>query len=104
VTTTIHFLSGGPAQLRHAWVLDQYPSDGAGHHVRIPFELCGAPPLGGGKPDIGNCLASHGVFTHATYLPASRFWALQGFETALFAGAAVLLLAFAAWWTYRRAD
>ena len=41
---------------------------------------------------------------HATYLPAGRFWALQGIETALFGGAALVLLAFAAWWTYRRSD
>jgi hypothetical protein len=40
----------------------------------------------------------------AVYHPASRFWALQGIETALFAGTGLLLLAFAAWWTYSRAD
>lgn len=98
-------LNGRPDNLRHAWVLSEFPSDRAGHHVRIPFALCGPPPAaGGGKPDIGNCLASHGVFTHATYIPASRFWELQGIETALFGGAALVLLAFAAWWTYRRAD
>ena len=57
---------------------------------QIPFDLCGPPPAGGGKPpDIGNCLADHGVFMHATYLPASRFWALQGIETALFGGVAI---------------
>ena len=104
VTATFHLLGNGPDKLRHAWVFNQYPSDRAGHHIQIPFGLCGPPPPGGGKPDIGNCLANHGVFMHATYLPASRFWALQGIETALFGGVAVVLLAFAAWWTYRRAD
>ncbi len=105
VTATFHLLDNGPDKLRHAWVFNQYPSDRAGHQVRIPFNLCGPPPAGGGKPpDIGNCLADHGVFMHATYLPATRFWALQGIETALFGGVAILLLAFAAWWTYRRAD
>jgi hypothetical protein len=39
---------------------------------------------------------------HAVYEPASRFWALQGIETALFAASGVILLAFAAGWTYRR--
>lgn len=104
VTATFHLLDNGPDKLRHAWVFNEYPSDRAGHHIQIPFGLCGPPPVGGGKPDIGNCLADHGVFMHATYLPASRFWALQGVETALFGGVAILLLAFAAWWTYRRAD
>jgi hypothetical protein len=104
VTATSHLLSNGPAHLQHAWILDQYPSDSAGRRVRIPFDLCGPPPVGGGKPDIGNCFASHGYYMHFTYQPASRFWALQGIETALFAGVALVLLAFAAWWTYRRAD
>lgn len=104
VTATFHLLDNGPDTLRDAWVFNQYPSDRAGNHIQIPFGLCGPPPAAGGKPDVGNCLAAHGVFMHATYLPASRFWALQGVETALFGGAAILLLAFAAWWTYRRAD
>jgi ABC-type transport system involved in multi-copper enzyme maturation permease subunit len=99
---TWHLMGQDP--LRHAWILDEHPSDRAGHLVSIPFDLCGAPPPGGGKPVIGDCLARHGYFMHAVYQPASRFWALQGIETALFGVAAVLLLAFAAWWTYRRAD
>jgi hypothetical protein len=104
VTATSHLLGADAAGLRHAWILNEYPSNRAGVPVRIPFELCGPPPVGGGKPDIGNCLAQHGYFLHITYQPASRFWELQGIETALFGGAALLLLAFAAWWTYRRAD
>ena len=43
-------------------------------------------------------------YTHAVYQPASRFWLFQGIETALFGGAAVALIAFAAWWTHRRAS
>ena len=31
-----------PASLRHALILDEYPSDRFGHHVRIPFDVCGA--------------------------------------------------------------
>lgn len=102
LTATTHLLTGN--RLNHAWILDQYPSDRLGHHVQIPFALCGPPPVGGGKPQIGDCLAQHGIFMHVVYQPASRFWALQGIETACFGGAALLLLAFAAWWTYRRAD
>ncbi len=40
---------------------------------------------------------------HAVYQPPSHFWPLQGLETALFGGAALILIAFAAWWTHRRA-
>lgn len=105
-TTNWPMMNRDPATLQHAWILHEHPSDRAGHLVRIPFNLCGSPPPGpgGGKPEIGNCLASHGYFMRAVYQPASSFWALQGIETALFGGAAVLLLAFAAWWTYRRTD
>jgi len=104
LATTYHTLSDSPGRLGHAWILNEYPSDRAGHAVRVPFGLCGPPPASGGKPQIGDCLAQHGVFMHVVYHPASRFWALQGIETALFGGAALLLLAFAAWWTYRRTD
>jgi hypothetical protein len=38
----------------------------------------------------------HAVF-HAVYQPQSNFWPLQLTETALFAGLALLLIAFAAW-------
>ncbi len=39
---------------------------------------------------------------HAIYHPASHFWRLQLIETAIFGGAALALIAFAAWWTLRR--
>jgi hypothetical protein len=39
---------------------------------------------------------------HASYIPASDFWSLQLTETALFAGVALLLIGFAAWWTHER--
>ena len=51
----------------------------------------------------GNCLAEHGAgYMHAVFQPASRFWELQGIETALFGGTALLLIAFAAWWAHER--
>jgi hypothetical protein len=45
--------------------------------------------------------ARHTVF-HAVYQPANHYWPLQLTETALFAGIAALLVAFAAWWTHER--
>jgi hypothetical protein len=104
LTTTYHVLAGSPSRLDHAWILKEFPSDGSGRPIRIPIDLCGPPPAPGDKPQVGDCLARHGIFMHAVYQPASRFWALQGIETALFGGAALVLLAFAAWWTYSRAD
>jgi ABC-type transport system involved in multi-copper enzyme maturation permease subunit len=103
LTRTWHLLTAEPPSLRHAWILDEHPSDRFGHAVRIPFDSCGAGPLLNSKPALGDCLARHGYFTHAVYEPASRFWPLQAIETSLFGGAAIVLLAVAAWWAYRRA-
>jgi hypothetical protein len=87
---------GGP-NLDRAWVLNEYPSDRLGH------------PLGLGSgcpPGAHTCAvqAKPGLvgYMHAVYHPASHFWPLQLFETAIFGGAAVALIAFAAWWTLRR--
>jgi hypothetical protein len=38
-----------------------------------------------------------------TYQPASRYWAFQWEETAIFVAAAVLLVGFCFWWVRRRA-
>jgi len=94
-----------PKSLTNAWVITQYPSNAHGESVKAFAGPClqGAGP-GSVKANIQDCLAQHGVYMHAVYQPASRFWALQGVETALFAGTALALLAFAVWWTLRRID
>jgi ABC-2 family transporter protein len=91
----------GP-NLNHAWVLTQYPSDKAGHPVI--FSEC-VRSVGSHRAAVSaDCLAQHGAgYNHATYFPPHDFWALQGIETALYGGVAVLLIAFAAWWTHSRA-
>ena len=43
-------------------------------------------------------------YLQAVYHPASHFWALQLRETALFTAAALVLLAFAAWWSHQRVE
>ena len=51
----------------------------------------------------GNCLLQNGAdYIHAVYHPASRFWLFQGIETMLFAGTALALMLFSAWWTHQR--
>jgi hypothetical protein len=58
-------------------------------------------PLGGGFTGGGVKFFAPGhsgvPVYHAVYLPVSDFWPLQLRETALFAGLALLLIAFAAW-------
>jgi hypothetical protein len=89
------------------WILSEVPSDRAGHPFTGNVEVlqsC-ARNLGNGIKALDpHCLVRHGAgYNHAVWQPASRFWEFQGIETALFGGAAVLLLAFAAWWLDRRA-
>jgi hypothetical protein len=92
--------SAGP-NLNKAWVISQYPSDKDGHaFVGTPgvFQECVQTGSKGFKGLNQACMGRHGAgFTHAVYQPASRFWEVQGIETALFSGLAILLIAFAAW-------
>lgn len=88
----------GP-DLQHAWILSQSPSDKLGNTV-APLPT----PCGPGAGAHVKCFSAPpgAAYTHAVYHPASHFWPLQGVETALFAGAALVLIAFAAWWTHER--
>jgi hypothetical protein len=86
-----------PTALQHAWVITQYPSDRFGHAI-VPH--IGSCP--GGNPKA--CLAAlEPGYMHGLYEPASRFWSMQLAEFEVFAGVAIVLVAFAAWWTDRRA-
>jgi hypothetical protein len=86
-----------PAALNHAWMIAQYPSDRFGHQVAMHIGAC---PSGNPKA----CFVAHApAYMHAVFEPASRFWSMQLVEFGLFAGIALVLLAFAAWWTDRRA-
>lgn len=102
-------LHGSGPNVSHAWVIAEGPSDRAGHLLSgnsNVFQLCSRPGSGpkGGRALEPACMARHGAgFTHVLYQPASRFWEIQGIETALFGGVALVLLAFAAWWLQRRA-
>ena len=94
LTATWNARSHGPA-LDRAWVLSEHPVDAHGHALNVV--LC--------PPGADACPAKPGAvqYLQAVYHPESHFWPLQIIETALFAGAAVALIAFAAWWV-RRGD
>jgi hypothetical protein len=88
------------------WILSEVPSDKAGHPFTgnaVVLQSC-SRNLGNGVKGLDpHCLARHGAgYNHAVWQPASRFWEFQGIETALFAGTALVLLAFAAWWLQTR--
>jgi ABC-type transport system involved in multi-copper enzyme maturation permease subunit len=85
-----------------AWVYSTQLSDAAGHPVsdhitpapaacqHDKFRLC---------TEALSRLHLHQV---VTYQPASRFWAFQGLETAIFAALALALAGLCFWWVRRR--
>jgi hypothetical protein len=90
----------GP-NLERAWILFEGPSNRAGHVFSGNFQAlqrCANSSPGGLKSLNQTCMARIGAgYNHAVYQPASRYWEFQGIEFALFAGVALLLIAFAAW-------
>jgi hypothetical protein len=84
-----------PTTLAHAWILSEFPTDKAGNPAAVPM-----PP---GGLNCNPCkVESVAPYMHTTFHPASQFWQLQLTETAIFGGLAVLLIAFAAYWTHER--
>jgi len=89
-----------PPALLHAWVISEGPSDALGRSGPIPFGAC----IRAGKTvaNAKQCLALRGGHVHAVFEPASRFWPLQGIETAMFGGLGLALILLAGWWTLHR--
>jgi hypothetical protein len=88
-----------PANLLNAWVLTENPADRFGRPIPPVLTFCTKAQL-----SAGHCptLKRTPEYMHAVYIPASRFWELQGIETAMFGGVALVLIALAAWWTHER--
>ncbi len=81
-----------PAVLNHAWRMSEYPSNAHGDQVPMACLKFGS-----------NCTVRAPQYMHAIFHPASQFWQMQITETAIFGGLAMLLIAFSAFWTLRRA-
>jgi hypothetical protein len=91
----------GAANKPGAWILSNQSVDAAGHVFTGPptaacisqtnsFQACQAS------------IARLHLRQLVTYQPASRFWALQGYETAIFVVAALALAGLCFWWISRR--
>jgi hypothetical protein len=95
-----------------AWVLFSQPVDASGYAVAsIPLARSGscAPPQAGpaqqpvgAEPgdDLSACFAEIkrlGYRQQVTYHPASRFWALQWYETGIYTALALALAGFCFW-------
>lgn len=87
-----------------AWVLSSDFVNRAGQVVseRRLMQLCPGGPSGKANSNV-TCLQAHGLMLRDVFQPASRFWAFQSIESAIFVGLSIALLAFTAWWVVRRA-
>jgi hypothetical protein len=98
----VHPVAGPDRVPAGAWLLDKGWVDAAGH-VLAPERVGRICPVGGTQDVTVRCLADHGVAVRAyeVFQPASRFWAFQGIETAIYLALAAALLGLAWWWTVR---
>jgi ABC-type transport system involved in multi-copper enzyme maturation permease subunit len=109
----------GSPTLSGAWIVNQQTVDRFGHVIiggsGISFDYLNQrcpgvtpPPIGGGRsaapsnPALAHCLHRLGVHTVTSYQPATRFWAFQGIEFAIYAVLAAALLVTAGWIVRRR--
>jgi hypothetical protein len=85
-----------------AWTLYSGAVDAAGHPVSTAPAACLPTMLSNSGPAGLDCLTSHGVRIGVTYQPASRYWAFQWTETAIYLALALALAGFCVWQLGRR--
>jgi hypothetical protein len=85
------------------WIIQSRIVNSSGRMVsdQTLLSTCGVGPTAP-KSNVLSCVASHGYHQLDVYQPASRFWAFQGIESAIFVGLAVALLALTFYWVTRR--
>jgi hypothetical protein len=106
-----------PPNLANSWALSSAVVNNAGQSPSAAFLQSACPrlvngaqggPGGPGKTPppqaFQDCVAKVAAKYHevVTYQPASRFWAFQGIETAIFLALALLLAGLCFWWVRRR--
>jgi ABC-type transport system involved in multi-copper enzyme maturation permease subunit len=120
----VHVVAG-PPNIPNAWVYSGDIVNNAGQAPSAAFIKAACPNLptgppagpagagaahvsvgasGGPPPAFADCIAKVAAKYHevVTYQPASRFWAFQGIETALFLVLALLLTGLCFWWVRHR--
>jgi ABC-type nitrate/sulfonate/bicarbonate transport system ATPase subunit len=86
-----------------AWILSSGAVDSAGHPVStVPSACVQAVVSQAGGPSGLDCLAGHGIRIAVTYQPASRYWAFEWTETAIYLALALALAGFCFWQLGRR--
>jgi hypothetical protein len=86
-----------------AWVLSNETVDMAGKPASaVPADCMQALQTGkASHPALLDCLTSHGIRIAVTYQPASRYWAFQWTETAIYVALALVLAGICFWWIRR---
>jgi hypothetical protein len=98
---TIMLLPGSIAGHAGDWIVASHPVNTAGQAITKVPAACSSGGNGNGPSGFLNCLASNGVRLAVSYQPASRYWALQWDEAAIFLILAVGLGG-ACYWRVRR--
>ena len=114
-----------PPDIANAWIVSTQFVDRAGSPLTPQLVASACPHLGAGVPRGGGpggplhavgpvpgtviktlqeCASKLGATYHelVAYQPASRYWELQWYETAIFLGGAVILSGACLWWVRRR--
>jgi hypothetical protein len=79
-----------------AWILSSGAVNAAGQLVSTSPAACKSLALSS-SPTWTQCLASHGIRIGVTYQPTSRYWAIQGTETAIYVALALALAGYCFW-------
>jgi hypothetical protein len=101
-TWPISGADGGP-NLNTSLVVSQFLSDKRGQRIPGAHEICIQTATSVAHTHTAVCRppSTHGYMT-AVYIPASRFWDLQGVEFGIVAGIGAILILAAGWWTHKR--
>jgi hypothetical protein len=84
-----------------AWILSSGAVNAAGTPVST-VPACPLPPAEGPPVQFTQCLVTHGVRVAASYQPVSRYWPIQGIETASYLVLALALAWYCFWQVSRR--
>jgi hypothetical protein len=96
-------IPSGLSSQPEAWVLSTGAVSAAGKPVTAVPEECMQVARGkASHDDLLACLASHGIWVAVTYQPASRYWAFQWTETAIYLALALALTGYCFWRLVRR--
>lgn len=106
---TFTIIPNGWSSQPEDWVLSAGAVNTAGQPVSaVPaacMQLASGQPASGQAPSgqaasghtLVDCLANHGIRVAVTYQPASRYWAFQGTETAIYVALALALAWYCFW-------